>query len=312
MRFSLLRYKEAFDLHGDRLADHVLQLGAQIHTLQHLGALGIDDAALLVEHVVIFQHRFPALKVHAFHALLRAFNGARQHPRLDLGVFGQTETLGQKGDPVRAEQPHQIVLHRDEELGFAGVALTAGTAAELVVDPAALVPLGAEDEQTSGLSHAVGLGGDLFFIAADKIAEDLPRLADRFVVGVGHAHGLFDDRVFIAAFAHLGARQKFRVASQHDIGTAPGHVGGNGHGALLAGLRHDLGFALVMLGVEDGMADAFGGQQFRQLLRALDGNGADQHRLAFGMTFFDPAHDGRQFPGMAVPVMPDSFLYRRK
>ena len=51
------------------------------------------------------------------------------------------------------------------------------------------------------------------------------------------------------------------VAAQHDIRTTAGHVGGHGDGAELAGLRHDLGFLLVVLGVEQIVLDALAGQE---------------------------------------------------
>jgi hypothetical protein len=40
------------------------------------------------------------------------------------------------------------------------------------------------------------------------------------------------------------------VAAEHDVGAAAGHVGGDGDRRRAAGLRDDLGLALVLLGVE--------------------------------------------------------------
>jgi hypothetical protein len=54
----------------------------------------------------------------------------------------------------------------------------------------------------------------------------------------------------VAGLAQVGLGQILGVAAQHDIGAASGHVGGDGDGAELAGLRDDLGFLLVVLGVE--------------------------------------------------------------
>ena len=48
------------------------------------------------------------------------------------------------------KQAHQVVLQREVELGFARVALPAGTAAQLVVDAAGLVALGADDAEAAG------------------------------------------------------------------------------------------------------------------------------------------------------------------
>ena len=50
---------------------------------------------------------------------------------------------------------------RQVEPGLARVALTAGTTAQLVVDAARLVALGAEDVEAAGLLDLVVLGRDL-------------------------------------------------------------------------------------------------------------------------------------------------------
>ena len=68
-----------------------------------------------------------------------------------------------------AEQAHDVVLEREEEARFAGVALTAGTAAELIVDPAGLVALRADDEQAAGRAHARGLLGDLGLVLGKQL-----------------------------------------------------------------------------------------------------------------------------------------------
>ena len=51
---------------------------------------------------------------------------------------------------VGAEDAHQVVFQRQEELRVAGVALAAGAAAQLVVDAPAFMALGAEHEQPAG------------------------------------------------------------------------------------------------------------------------------------------------------------------
>ena len=58
-------------------------------------------------------------------------------------------------DPVAGEQAHEVVLGGEEEARLARVALAAGAAAELVVDAARLVALGADDEQAAGLHDLV-------------------------------------------------------------------------------------------------------------------------------------------------------------
>jgi hypothetical protein len=69
-----------------------------------------------------------------------------------------------------------------------------------------------------------------------------------------------------------------RDAAQDDVGTAARHVGGDGDGAEAARLGHDLGFPLVVLGVQHHVPDVFALQQAREVLGFLDGDGAHQHR----------------------------------
>ena len=60
-----------------------------------------------------------------------------------VGVDG-AEAVEDLVDPVAGEQADEVVLGGEEEARLAGVALAAGAAAQLVVDPARLVALGAD------------------------------------------------------------------------------------------------------------------------------------------------------------------------
>ena len=59
------------------------------------------------------------------------------------------------------EQAHEVVLGGQVEARLARVALAAGAAAQLVVDAARLVALGAEDEQAAELLHLLVVRLDL-------------------------------------------------------------------------------------------------------------------------------------------------------
>ena len=65
-------------------------------------------------------------------------------------------------------------------------------------------------------------------------------------------------------------------AAQHDIGTAPGHVGGHGYRPQAAGLGHDARFLGVVLGVQYLVRYAAPLEAFAQGLGGFDGSGADQ------------------------------------
>ena len=146
---------------GDGGVHHVHDDVLHVQTVQHLLALAVDDLALLVHDVVVLQHGLTRLEVAGLHGGLRLLDGAGEDLLLDGGVLVDVQPLHHVGDAVAAEQAHEVVLQRDIEPRFAWVALTAGTAAELVVDTAGVVALGADDEQAAGLTHAVGFAGDL-------------------------------------------------------------------------------------------------------------------------------------------------------
>ena len=68
---------------------------------------------------------------------------------------------------TRSEPNRRITSSsREEEARLAGVALTAGTAAELVVDAAGFVALRADDEQAARRAHLLGLGVDVLLCLA--------------------------------------------------------------------------------------------------------------------------------------------------
>ena len=66
------------------------------------------------------------------------------------GIF---RPLHDRRDAVAGEDAHQIVVERQVEARRARVALAAGAAAQLVVDAAGLVPLGADDVQPAERDH---------------------------------------------------------------------------------------------------------------------------------------------------------------
>ena len=70
------------------------------------------------------------------------------------------------------------------------------------------------------------------------------------VVFVLHRH-LADEVDVLGMFAQDGISITVGVTSQDDIGTAAGHVGGNGHGAAATGLRDNLRLTLVVFSVQD-------------------------------------------------------------
>ena len=281
----------------DVLPQHVVHLGADILAIQHLAALAVDDLTLLVHHVVVLQHVLADLEVAAFQLFLGAFQRVGDHAVLDGRVLVDLEGIHQAGDAVAAEQAHQVIFQAQVEAGSTRVALTAGTAAQLVVDAAALVALGADDEQAACSTHFLGLGIDLGFALGVQLIKAPAGCKDVGVLGVAvavcfgqqHLHrcrvsvlGLFGIQQVLTEvlLAHLGLGHELGVAAQHDIGTTACHVGGNGNGTLFAGLRHDLGFTLVVLCVQHVEIAGVFLQHLRQRLALFHTDGAHQNGLA--------------------------------
>ncbi len=115
---------------------------------------------------------------------------------------------------------------------------------------------------------------------------DPPGLGQRGGARVGGRGGGID-----ALLAQDLLGQEVGVAAEQDVGAATGHVGGDGHRALAPGLGDDLGLALVVLGVQDLVADAALLEQRGQPLGLLDRHRADQHRLALLVARDDVVHD---------------------
>ena len=120
-----------------------------ICAFENLPAQRVDVLALLVHHVVVLEQVLADGEVLRFDLLLRALDRARDHPVLDRHAFFHAELLHQAGDAVGSEDPHQVVLERQVEARGARVALAAGAAAQLVVDAARFVTLGADDVQAA-------------------------------------------------------------------------------------------------------------------------------------------------------------------
>ncbi len=161
---------------------------------------------------------------------------------------------------------------RQEEMRVAGVALAAGAAAQLVVDAAALVALGADDVEAAGGEAPSALRPAIS--ASDRVSARLAR------------SGLVLDAGELVARCRMSS-----IAAELDVGAAAGHVGGDGHRARHAGLGDDVGFLLVIARVQHLVRHLLLLEQFRQVLRLLDRGGADQHRLAALAAVADDADD---------------------
>ncbi len=160
--------------------------------------------------------------------------------RKHLAFLG-AHAIHQLRDPVGSKQAHEIVFERQEELRRARISLTAGTAAQLPVDAPRLVALRSDDVQAAQL-HDV----------------------DELVFGVLALRGL--------RFGDAG--------SELDVGSAAGHVGRDRHRPRLSRSGHDLGLALVILGVEYVVRNPGPLEHARQSLRHFHAHRSDEYRKA--------------------------------
>ena len=125
-------------------------------------ALLEDHLALIVQHVVEFQQVLADFEVARLDLLLRLLERLVDPGMGDgLALFADPSRCRIESMRLGAEDPHQIVLQAEEEFRGAGIALTARTAAQLIVDAPAFVALGAQDEEAAGRDHALLVFGDL-------------------------------------------------------------------------------------------------------------------------------------------------------
>ena len=127
-----------------------------------------------------------------------------------------------------------------------------------------------DDKQAASRAHLLRFNGNFSAVLIHQLAEHLARLAYLLVVRVGKARRLADHLVVITGLAQLCLGHIFRVAAEHDIGTASGHVRCDCDRAVLAGLCDDLGFLLVVFGVEHLVPDAAALEHPGEQLRLFD------------------------------------------
>ena len=265
LRIPLLRQRlfrdETMDGVLHDLVAHVHDLVMDIVDLHQVAALFIDDLALVVHHIVEFQQVLADFEVARLDLLLRLFQRLVD-PGMDDGLaFLQAQPAQHPVHALGAENAHQIVFERDEELGGAGVALPPGASAELVVDPPALMALGRQHIEAAGLDHHL-----LVLL-----------------------HLLLNGGCAVLA---LGADQHFHISAELDVGAAPRHVGGDGHGTRLARLRDNGRFLFVVARIQDLVGDLLALEPLAELFRLLDRDRADQHGLAPRHAVADLGQDG--------------------
>ena len=127
----------------------------EVLAFEHATALLVDHEPLRVHDVVVLEDVLARDEVLLLDLLLRVLDLLREDPGLHRLIVGDLEAVHDPVDPVAREEAYEVVLRGEVEARLAGVALAPGAAAELVVDPARLVALGAEHVQAAGLDDAL-------------------------------------------------------------------------------------------------------------------------------------------------------------
>ena len=245
---------------GQHLVHETGNLFLQVVTVQNTATVLVDGFALAVEHIVILEHVLTLLGVTTLNVGLRGGNGTADNLGVQCGVLGGR---GHKaGRHAGVEQTHELIGQRQVEAGLARIALTTGTTAQLVVDTAGLVALGTKHVQTTELGDLLVLCFCGFLALLENFG---PAGLIRLGVGV---------RVQ-AQLTHLLDGLELGVAAEHDVGTATGHVGCHGNGALTTRLSHNRGLTLVVLRVQHLVTHAGLRQLAGQVLGVLHAGGTD-------------------------------------
>ena len=188
---------------GDDGRNHAGDHIPDIPAIQNLLALAVDNLPLLVHHVVVLQGALAGLEVPGLHAGLRTLNGPGEHFVFNGQVFVQVQLIHNAGDAVAAEQADQIVLQAQVKPGLAGVALPSGAAPQLVVDAAGVVPLGTDDEESSGGADLFRLALDLLLVLLVALRVPLPGAENLLVGGFSVAGSLGNHLVGETRFAQV-------------------------------------------------------------------------------------------------------------
>src|SRR5450755_974579 len=97
-------------------------------------ANAVDDLALLVEHVVVLEEALADRVILLLDLFLRALDRAVEPRVLELLALLHRALHEARREVALEEEPHEVVLEREEKFREAGIALARATAPELAVD----------------------------------------------------------------------------------------------------------------------------------------------------------------------------------
>ena len=224
VRLTLIAVGEVLvDLGGNGFVDDLIDQIARDFRGQHFVAIAVDDLALHVHHVVEIEHPLAAGVVALFDALLRGLDRAVEPRVLQRFAFLHAEALHHRGHAIRCgEVAHQVVFEGDEKLRTPWVTLARATAAQLAVDPARLVALGADHKQAAHFGHAgceFDVGAASRHVGGNRDGADVAGAGDDFrllLMELGVEHRVWDLRTLEQAGQRF-RRLDRRGADQHRL-----------------------------------------------------------------------------------------------
>ena len=120
---------------------------------ENLIPLTVDAVSLCVQDVVIFQQVLADVKVRALHTGLGLFHQFVDQRDLDRHILVDLKALQQALHLLPAEQAHEVVIQSEVKSRGTRVALASGAPAQLIIDAAGFVALGADHVQAAQLAH---------------------------------------------------------------------------------------------------------------------------------------------------------------
>ena len=165
----------------DDIRDHLVDGLAHGLPIQHAPSLRVDNLTLFIVHRIVVEQILADAKIIGFDLLLCRLDRSRQRLVRDLLSLRDAQAIEHADHPLRAEESHQIVLEGDEELGFARIALSSGTSAQLVVNTAGLMALCADNVQSACRSRLIvqlDIGASASHVGCDGYRAVPPGLRD--------------------------------------------------------------------------------------------------------------------------------------
>ena len=158
-----------------------------------------------------------------------AFSERFIDPRVDNRfVLLEAETLKHRVHALRSENAHEIVLQGQEEFRPAGIPLATRSAAQLVIDAPAFVPLGADNVEPASVDRLLLEGSNFRPDRGLMSFALLPGRRDQF-----------------PAYPHLD------IAAELNVGAATRHIGCDRDRAGDPRFFNDKGFLLLVTSVQN-------------------------------------------------------------